>query len=493
MAINQLLCTVKLVPSNNHFIRLPNTYLASLAVNISGIPVVQILLAENTSKSYFCSVGGSSAFSKEQVLEVGPSVGLRNNASVLVQKPEESEVGVAVKVVVSPASIEDWQILQLNQRKVERSVLDQVRIVQPGQNLRINIDKIPLVLNVKKVEPERVAVVLQQMTEFIIDVPDEFVDNNSDDIIDSFQEYEKKQEDPIKEPDNNNFQEPSSLLSKLWRPLSKIFETDVSEELHLKDTFKKEFSSTLFRGSFRVHVSNSNTDLPYTCIISRPTAFKGRQFSFVAQLKNIPTTFPSDGTPIVETDKVFVKIRISDDEEFLKGRIYLSETLLKWKGIPLASQVFIESVPFQNIYLENIALELLLGGTDQTDNEALEHVNIMLETDSYIFPISSLIETPSQTMQVYGKENQQFVWVPQNKQAKFDKVFARKEDFLVNSIDSSFVKNDIKIEPSMHSEKIDECLQYINNSFQKANNVGRPSHILVTGNSGTGNIICAHW
>ena len=483
MATNQLLCTVKLVPSNNHFIRLPNTYLASLAVNISGIPVVQILLAENTSKSYFCSVGGSSTLTKEQVVEVGPSVGLKNNASVLVQKPEESEVGVAVKVVVSPASFEDWQILQLNQRRVERSVLDQVRIVQPGQKLRINIDRIPLVLNVKTVEPERVAVVLQQMTEFVIDVPDEYVNNNSFDVIDSFQEYEEKHAESKRAYDDRPHQEPSSLLSKLWRPISAIFETGMTEDLYVKESFKGEFSSLPFKGAFRVHVYEA--DLPYTCIISK-RSFQETKSCFIAQLTKIPITFPSDGTSPIENENVFVKIKVSDSEDFLNGRIYLSETLLKWKGIPLASQVFIQSVPYQDTYLDNIVLDLVLGGPSQPTPEESEHINNMLETDTSIFPISCLLETPSQTFQVLGKEKQQFLWVAQNKKAKFDRDSKRTEDFKFSSIDSCFVKNESKIEPNIHSEKLKECLQYLNSNFLTTKDVGRHSHLLVSGNSGTG-------
>ena len=36
------------------------------------------------------------------------------------------KVGLATSLVVSPATPEDWTVLKLNRRKVEREVLDQV-------------------------------------------------------------------------------------------------------------------------------------------------------------------------------------------------------------------------------------------------------------------------------------------------------------------------------------------------------------------------------
>ena len=36
------------------------------------------------------------------------------------------QVGLATRLVVSPATPEDWTVLRLNRRKVEREVLDQV-------------------------------------------------------------------------------------------------------------------------------------------------------------------------------------------------------------------------------------------------------------------------------------------------------------------------------------------------------------------------------
>ena len=475
MATNQLLCTVRLIPSNNHFIRLPSNFLATLAVNISDIPVVQILLAENTSKAYFCSVGGPASLPKEQIVEVGPSVGLENNASVLVQKPKESNIGVAVKVVVAPASFEDWEILQLNQRKVEHSVLDQVRIVQPGQNLRINIDNIPLVLKVKSVEPDRVAVVLQQMTEFIIDIPHEYANDDESSVVDSFQGSENEYEES-KQVEEYQQDEPQSFLSKLWRPISSIFDTEVTEDFLQKENFKKEFRNSLFKGAFRVHVYEANK--PYNCII------QGEPSCFIAQLSKVPMSVPSDGSHTIEV--IVVKIIVSNDPKYLKGRIYLSETLLKWKEISLASQVFIQSIYYQDNYLANITTELRLSANIPSAQEDVDMVNNILESDSSIFPVNSLLSGSETTFQVQGKESQKFLWVPQGKIAKYDKSLKTTEVFKCIDIPPSFVTNELRIESSIHLRKLNECLQYFESSFSLSNNIGRHSHLLVTGNSGTG-------
>ena len=77
------------------------------------------------------------------MVEAGESLGLQNKEEIMLSKPEEDEVlkesstllpdktfcmqvGLATRLVVSPATPEDWTVLRLNRRKVEREVLDQV-------------------------------------------------------------------------------------------------------------------------------------------------------------------------------------------------------------------------------------------------------------------------------------------------------------------------------------------------------------------------------
>ena len=77
------------------------------------------------------------------MVEAGESLGLQHREEIMLSKPEEDEVltenstllpdktfcmqvGLATRLVVSPATPEDWTVLKLNRRKVEREVLDQV-------------------------------------------------------------------------------------------------------------------------------------------------------------------------------------------------------------------------------------------------------------------------------------------------------------------------------------------------------------------------------
>ena len=76
-------------------------------------------------------------------MEAGESLGLQHREEIMLSKPEEDEVptenctsladkifciqvSLATRLVVSPATPEDWTVLRLNRRQVEREVLDQV-------------------------------------------------------------------------------------------------------------------------------------------------------------------------------------------------------------------------------------------------------------------------------------------------------------------------------------------------------------------------------
>ena len=95
----QILCTVRLVPSNNYFIKLPRS-LSSLTVTVCDVPVVQLLVSSNTGRSLYCTVGGRVSDSSTDVVEASPKVGLEDQEVVVVRRPPESLLGQAVKVVV---------------------------------------------------------------------------------------------------------------------------------------------------------------------------------------------------------------------------------------------------------------------------------------------------------------------------------------------------------------------------------------------------------
>ena len=89
-------------------------------------------------QTFFCTISF-----RIKVVEAGESLGLQHREEIMLSRPEEDEVltenctllteiifcmqvGLATRLVVSPATPEDWTVLRLNRRKVEREVLDQV-------------------------------------------------------------------------------------------------------------------------------------------------------------------------------------------------------------------------------------------------------------------------------------------------------------------------------------------------------------------------------
>ena len=60
---------------------------------------------------YFSVSGASSSSDGEPTVEVGPGLGLEEGGTVLVGRPHDTDVGLAVKVVVRPASLHDWHIM----------------------------------------------------------------------------------------------------------------------------------------------------------------------------------------------------------------------------------------------------------------------------------------------------------------------------------------------------------------------------------------------
>merc|ERR1719422_2610151 len=177
-----------------------------------------------------------------EVVEMSNSIGIDDKEAVLIRKPQEANIGLGVKVVVSPTSSGDWQIIQLNQHKVEQSVLNQVRIVQPGQKLKIIIDKLSLFLIVKTVEPERQAVVLQNMTEFIIDVSDTFKNRELEKA--NMSESTMKQETEI-----GKEEQPRSLILNIIQSFtSLLYKESVSNRvINIQNHFLKLKYSKRFR------------------------------------------------------------------------------------------------------------------------------------------------------------------------------------------------------------------------------------------------------
>ena len=167
----QALCVVKLAPSRDCFVSLPRQYLSSVPRRVCDVSIVKICQASDPNVELFCSVTPEARNGQEDaddVVTMSPSLGIRDQEPVLIMKPSEQSLGVGVKVFITPASEADWQILQLNQSRLENTILGQVRVVMRGQRLQVTMDKMALCVDIRRTDPDREAVILQQMTEFVV-------------------------------------------------------------------------------------------------------------------------------------------------------------------------------------------------------------------------------------------------------------------------------------------------------------------------------------
>ena len=473
---SQVLCTVKHVPSNNYFVKIPRRYFTNVTVNISNIPIVQISLAYNTGKSYFCSVSGHSrnvqddAADDMEVVEMSNSIGINDKEAVLIRKPQEAAIGLGVKVVVSPASSGDWQIIQLNQHKVEQSVLNQVRIVQPGQKLKIIIDKLSLFLIVKTVEPERQAVVLQNMTEFIIDVSDTFKNRELEKA--NMSESTMKQETEI-----GKEEQPRSLIPNIIQSFTSIFykESVSNREMNIQNHFFKLKYSIRFRAQL-----NTESSHPYTCFVTRQDVPEDIE-RFLAKICVVPMTFDPKLKPM--EDSLVVQVKVIERRQLFPGTVLLSETLMKWKGLNNGSRVHLESLSYLKKYSENVLSEIhILCDKKPSERDILVLKKTIDTEDINFVPLPCLIECNNKVVQIKSKEDKSFGYFQTLKYQVFVK--EEKPDFplKISNLTHCCVNIQEKLEPTFRKKEIEDCLKYLK-KLPKSN---RHFNILVCGNSGSG-------
>lgn len=240
-------------------------------------------------------------------MEAGESLGLQHREEIMLSKPEEDEVltenrtllpdktfcmqvGLATRLVVSPATPEDWTVLKLNRRKVEREVLDQVAallsnfqiLCPPGKRSITSFDfegtgchcrsaiaancgsgentvdplnsgtlwalnfgtlwllsffgtmQVPLRLVVVSLSPQRPALVLQQMTEMEIQVPENFPDEDEEEMEDNEGDDDGQKEDgDDRDPRMAAHEAPSSPPTFISR-LASLFSSSDEGESGLK-------------------------------------------------------------------------------------------------------------------------------------------------------------------------------------------------------------------------------------------------------------------
>ena len=486
---SQVLCTVRLVPSNNYFIRLPRS-LTSLSVNISDVPVVQLLLSSNTDKSFYCTVMGGVADSSSEVVEVSPKVGLADQETVLVRRPPESVLGLGVSVVVAPENIEDWQILRLNEGKVERAVLEQVRVVQPGQRLKINIGHVSLILRVKTVSPDKHAVILQPLTEFHVDVPQQFIEQDA-------RNYHQPQPPDMQEPQTSQHSSentesrnvpPEGIVSKILRPLSYFFPggnvpdtEDVSAE---RTSFRNQFLVEPFRGIFRVQSDHHSLQHPYIAYIPSRLCPPTQADGFIGQISLLPRPGSESKDEVKTTVIVFVKTFAGEEKSKL-STIYLSQTVIKWKGFSVTSQVLVESLQFKDQFVNNIVDDIVILTTSPQEDEvvSINHLTNVEELESNIFPVPSILESSEKLFVISQRKDEQFVYLRKNCKVKYKRTETLPLDLKYSSIDGSWYVHG-REEPlsDLHRSSILECEKFLQGfSLRK-----RHSNLLVTGSSGTG-------
>ena len=91
---------------------------------------------------------------------------------------------------------------------------------------------------------------------------------------------------------------------------------------------------------------------------------------------------------------MFVK-PFTEEEEAELNTIHLSQTLIKWKGISVASLVLVESLPFEEKYLNNIVSELVITTTSSADEQvdSISQLSNIAKLESYLFPVPSVLES----------------------------------------------------------------------------------------------------
>ena len=275
--------------------------------------------------------------------------------------------------------------------------MEQVRVVQPGQRLKISLGNILLVLRVKSVQPEREAVVLQPLTEFHIDVPDNFTDKQEQD-----NRHFQNTPDLVKKPDRSSECSSKSDDEERKDPtpgiVSSIFSSffsggkDADEDIAERTNFRNQFILGPFKQIFRVQADHHRLQHPYICYIPSRLCPHTETGGFVANISILPR--PGSDCEKSRGVPVFVK-PFTEEEETKLNTIFLSETFIKWQGISVASLVLVESLPFEEQYLNHIVSEVVITTTSSEKEQvaSVSQLSNISKLESYLFPVPSVLES----------------------------------------------------------------------------------------------------
>ena len=434
----QVLCVVKLAPSRDCFVSLPRRYLSSIPRRVGDVSIVRICRASDPDVQLFCSVSPSISpearnGQMEDVVTMSPSLGIRDQEPVLITKPREQSLGVGVKVFITPASEADWQILQLNQSRLENSILGQVRVVQRDQRLHITLDKMAVCVIIRRTDPEREAVILQRMTEFV--------------IIDG---------------DENETREKTEM--------SQCF-TNKSKPKEGQESFSSVFKAQKFSKK-QAH--------PYICYISENEIVTDS--ICVAKMVLLPISFQASK----KSDEKFITVQIKHDENVAPGVILIHDTLMRLRGINLGSRIFLR---IQKVQTQSVQNDVTLMTTQTISEEDKREFDELIGAEKKcFFPSPGLLELKGNVVLVQSEKSDcDFVFIDSsNYSLKTKKVETLPIEFKTDTVISSnhdFEESfTVQREPTYQLAKLEQCKKYL----MKMSHSKRHANLLVTGNSGIG-------
>ena len=291
------------------------------------------------------------------------------------------------------------------------------------------LDRMAVWLVIRRTDPDREAVILQQMTEFV--------------VIDGEEE-----------------------------------EIEKTENIHT--TIKKSNSNFGYQESFKVQKLSEEKVHPYICYISNNDIVTDSLC--VARIVLLPVSFHDskkyDEKPLV--------IQIKHDENVHPGVILMHETLLRLKDIHIGSRIFLKLLKAKPKFVQNITL---LSTKSISNEERQEFDGFINVEKTCFFPSPSLLKLKENVVQVQSEEKTDCEYVfldSSNYKLKTKTVETLPIEFKRDTVISTNhdYEPPLKVhrEPTYQLEKLDQCKKYLS----KMPHSKRHFNILVTGNSGIG-------
>lgn len=132
-----------------------------------------IKVTDNAAKSFYFGLNASSLRSRnsEQILINGlyaSKLGIKNNSTVSVNLLKT--VPICLRAWIEPVTVDDWEILELHAEKVEGSLLDQIRVLWPGQVFPLWVTSgVCIFLRTVAIDPVSQCGILMPLTELIVE------------------------------------------------------------------------------------------------------------------------------------------------------------------------------------------------------------------------------------------------------------------------------------------------------------------------------------